>query len=590
MLLRLLGLVLFLQLGLPGKSYGQNGEGMWDAIDGGEFGPCGGSTGFTAYGNNYYYNGIYYYDYYGQPSADVWYSFTVSDYTDMQISLCGSYFDSYVSLLDVYGNEVMSNDNSYYCSQNAELTAYSLSPGMYYVVVEGSWYDYGDYVLNINSISSGGGSMSGASLSNAIDLGSYGMGGGNNSHIQDNSLSCFGDDYGQPNNDIYYKFTLSGTSRVRLDHCGSYFDTYMYLLNSSGQEISSSDDGGSCYGMEAYIEITLGAGTYYIVSEGSGYNTGFIMTNIEIDPLSIVYPSGTHVLQAGVAMSPIVPTITGGLPVFNTQSTSTYAGTGFYGSSNGQSHLSNFYYPCYTTFDASGNMYVADFYNHKVRKISPSGVVSTLAGSGTAGYQDGAGSTARFVYPSGVAVDASGNVYVTDRDNHRIRKITPSGVVSTLAGSGSIGSANGTGTAASFYTPTGITIDGSGNLYVSDYNNHRIRKITPLGVVTTYAGTGAQGFSNGAALSATFRNPHGLTMDSQGNLYVADRHNYAIRKISNTGVVSTIAGDGTSGYANGIGTSARFGWPNAVAIDGSGHLYVADQTNHMISLRLFEWH
>jgi RHS repeat-associated protein len=581
-LLRLLGLVLFLQLGLPWKSYGQNGEGMWDAIDGGEFGPCGGSTGFTDYRNNYYYNGIYYYDYYGQPSTDVWYSFTVSDYTDIQLSLCGSNFDTYISLLDVYGNEVMSNDNSSSCWQNAELTAYSLSPGMYYVVVEGSWYDYGDYVLNISPLSSGGGSIIGANASVAIDLGTYGIAGGNNSNTQDNSLSCYGDDYGQPNNDIYYKFTLSGTSRVRLDHCGSYFDTYMYLLNSSGQAISSSDDGSSCNMVGPYIEITLGAGTYYIVSEGSGYHTGYITTNIEVDPLSIVYPSGPHVIQAGVSMSPIVPTITGSLPVFNTQSTSTYAGTGLYGSYNGQSNVSSFYYPCYTTFDASGNMYVADFYNHKVRKISPSGVVSTLAGSGIAGYQDGAGSTARFVYPSGVAVDASGNVYVTDRDNHRIRKITPSGVVSTLAGSGSIGSANGTGTAASFNTPTGLTIDQSGNLYVSDYSNHRIRKITPSGVVSTYAGTGSMGFSNGSALSATFRRPHGLTMDSQGNLYVADRDNYAIRKISNTGVVSTIAGDGTSGYANGIGTAARFGWPNAVAIDGSGNLYVADQTNHMI--------
>lgn len=189
--------------------------------------------------------------------------------------------------------------------------------------------------------------------------------------------------------------------------------------------------------------------------------------------------------------------------------------------------LPNFF-PKGIAVDASGNLYVADDINHRVRKITPAGTVSTLAGSAL-GSADGAGTAAQFNRPTGVALDASGNVYVADAKNHRIRKITPNGTVSTLAGS-TEGFAEGTSTAARFSEPVGLAVDASGNVYVADSDNSRIRKITPDGTVSTLAG-GSAGFADGTATTARFRSPSGVAVDAAGIVYVADRQNHSIRKI-----------------------------------------------------------
>jgi sugar lactone lactonase YvrE len=181
-----------------------------------------------------------------------------------------------------------------------------------------------------------------------------------------------------------------------------------------------------------------------------------------------------------------------------------------------------------------------------------------------------------------VAVDSSGNVYVADYGNNMIRKITSAGVVTTLAGSSTTsGSADGTGTAASFNNPMGVAVDSSGNVYVADGNN-MIRKITSAGVVTTLAGTIAGGSANGTGTAASFNNPTGVAVDSSGNVYVADCSNFMIREITSAGVVTTLAGSTTYGSANGTGTAARFYNPNGVAVDSSGNVYVADYDNNMI--------
>ena len=231
--------------------------------------------------------------------------------------------------------------------------------------------------------------------------------------------------------------------------------------------------------------------------------------------------------------------------------------------------------------DASGNIYVADYGNHRIRKITPNGVY-TLAGSVVVGNTDGQGGSASFNCPIGVAVDATGNVFVADYGNHRIRKITPNGNVTTVAGSGNAGYADGQGTSASFSSPTGVAVDGSGNVYVGDQGNHRIRKITPNENVTTVAGSGNAGYADGQGTSASFSNPTGVAVDGSGNVYLADYNNSRIRKITPSGNVTTLAGSGTAGNADGQGTVASFYAPAGVAVDGSGNVYVADAYNHKI--------
>jgi DNA-binding beta-propeller fold protein YncE len=228
--------------------------------------------------------------------------------------------------------------------------------------------------------------------------------------------------------------------------------------------------------------------------------------------------------------------------------------------------------------DAAGNLYVTDMENHRIRKITPAGEVSTLAGGGR-GFADGVGSDAKFDDPVGIASDAAGNLYVTDNGNHRIRKITPAGEVSTLAG-GEGGFADGVGSAARFYRPSGIAIDAAGKLYVVDSWNNRVRKITPTGEVSTLT-VCEEGFADGIGGDAKLCGFAGIASDAAGNLYVADAGNNRIRKITPAGEVSTLAG-GEEGFADGIGSAAKFRVPVGIASDAVGNLYVADQRNHRI--------
>ena len=236
--------------------------------------------------------------------------------------------------------------------------------------------------------------------------------------------------------------------------------------------------------------------------------------------------------------------------------------------------------------DAAGNVYATDYLNNTVRKITPAGEVTTLAGTaGQSGSSDGTGSAARFYAPVGVACDADGNVYVTDYGNDAVRKITPAGVVTTIAGlAGQPGSADGLGSAARFSGPWGIDCDGAGNLYVADMYNATVRMITPAGEVTTLAGSpGAFDSVDGPGMSARFRYPCGITRDTAGNLYVTDSWANNIRKIDQAGTVSTLAAVAlTGGYADGPAGSALFYQPRGVALGPVGQLLIADYANHAI--------
>jgi sugar lactone lactonase YvrE len=331
-------------------------------------------------------------------------------------------------------------------------------------------------------------------------------------------------------------------------------------------------------------------------------------------------------------VSPLAATPT---PVFTATPTcggalvTTLAGSaGVTGATNATGTSASFKFPNGIAVDLSGNVYVGDWGNDLIRKITPGGVVSTFAGqAGVTGATNATGTAASFNGPWGVAVDSSGNVYVGDWGNEIIREITPGGLVSTFANDSSLefdqpmgvavdssgnvyvadegyfeileltpggvlsnfagqylvsGAANGPGNIASFWAPYGVAVDASGNIYVADEANNLIRKITPGWVVSTFAGSGSCGFANGSGTSASFCGPMGVAVDTAGNVYVADNYFSLIREITPGGLVTTLAGTKSIGSTNGNGTCASFKYPTAVAVDSSGNVYVADTGNSMI--------
>ncbi|WP_257669318.1 SMP-30/gluconolactonase/LRE family protein [Parapedobacter tibetensis] len=261
----------------------------------------------------------------------------------------------------------------------------------------------------------------------------------------------------------------------------------------------------------------------------------------------------------------------------------TYTGSGMTGKSDGPLLQATFHNPEGVTLDGAGNLYVTDRNNNAIRKVGTDGMVTTLLG-GTDGFVDGPLEIAKLDYPWKSAVDETGNIYIADRDNHSIRKISIDGMVSTLAGTGQAGFVDGPGEIARFNQPIDVAVDLSGNVYVADNNNHRIRKIDPNGMVSTVAGDGTAGFSDGMATSSRVRNPSGIETDEAGNVYIADRNNHRIRKLSVDGHLSTISGLGTAGAVDGSLAQASFSQPYGIALDNDGKLYVADLGSNKVRL------
>ncbi len=275
----------------------------------------------------------------------------------------------------------------------------------------------------------------------------------------------------------------------------------------------------------------------------------------------------------------------------------TVAGTGVAGPPQGENERAvsaQFNGPIGLVVDSASTLYIADFYNHRVRKITTDGKISTVAGTGVAGPggDGGLAVAAQLHYPCAVAVDSSGDLYIADSHNHQIRKITwADGKISTVAGTGAgtFGGDGGLATAAQLNSPSGVAVDGSGDLYIADSSNHRIRKVSMVdGKISTVAGTGAQTFgADGVpAISAPLNSPYGVAVDSAGDLYVAEQASHRVRKVTMAdGKISTVAGTGgtpTFGGDGGLATAAQLNYPSGVAVDSAGDLYIADSNNHRV--------
>jgi len=270
----------------------------------------------------------------------------------------------------------------------------------------------------------------------------------------------------------------------------------------------------------------------------------------------------------------------------------TVAGNGAQGFSGdgGPAVNARFNDPMGVALDGAGNLYIADYHNHRVRKVRVDGTILTVAGTGEAGYGGDAGlaTSAQLHNPGGIAVDASGNLYIADELNQRIRKVDVNGTISTVAGNGIPGVAGDGGPAveAQFHNPARVAVDGVGNLYVADWINSRIRKIDAGGVITTVAGNGSPGYAGdgGPATAASLNGPTGIVLDGSGNLYITDGWNECVRKVDTLGIITTAAGSGTRGFDGdgGPAVQARLFYPTDVALDPSGRLFIADNANHCV--------
>jgi len=328
------------------------------------------------------------------------------------------------------------------------------------------------------------------------------------------------------------------------------------------------------------ISTVAGDGSYRFYGDGGPATSA-----------SLAYPSGVAVDVAGnlfiadsinarvrkVSASGIITTIAGS------------ARDGFSGD-GGPATSASLFQPRGVAPDTSGNLFIADYGNDRIRKVSSSGIITTVAGNEGFGFSGDGGlaTSASLSAPSGVAADMSGNLFIADSGNNRIRKVSASGIVTTIAGSGSHGFSGdgGPATSASFWGPPSIAVDPSGNLFLADIINQRIRKVSVSGIITTVAGNGNQGFSGdgGPAISASFYNPGAVAADASGNLFISDNMNQRIRKVSASGIITTVAGNGTQGFSGdgGPATLASLYRPGGVAVDASGNLFIADSFNQRI--------
>jgi RHS repeat-associated protein len=380
---------------------------------------------------------------------------------------------------------------------------------------------------------------------------------------------------------------LNGTQRVTFQLSYVYQGQYATSLSRSSRFGNACADpcvlsGVSTDASRAQITLTrtVGADLYPSVvadARGDGLGGWLLGMHQSFDPRSQVLSLGDG---SSVKLAPFGASV---LPL---------AGNGTPGSTGdgGQATAAALNFPGGATFDPAGNLYVSDTFNDRIRKITPNGVISTFAGTGTTGYNGDGGLAvnAQLHSPLELTAGADGSVIFADVDNHRVRRIDPTGLISTVAGDGNDASSGdgGSATAASLSQPVSVALAADGTLYIADYQSARIRKVSPDGAISSFAGTGTPGFvgDNGPATAARLYQPSSLVLDVDGNLLVADTGNHRIRKITPDGIISTVAGSGTAGSAGdgGPATSAQLDHPVGLCLDSTGALYIADETAQRI--------
>jgi len=321
------------------------------------------------------------------------------------------------------------------------------------------------------------------------------------------------------------------------------------------------------------IETVAGNGTWGYSGDGGPAVQAqlYYPTSVAVDGSGNIYIADFNRIRK-VDTSGTITTVAG-------DGTSDYSGDG------GPAVQAQLYYPTSVAVDGSGNIYIADF--NRIRKVDTSGTITTVAGDGTSDYSGDGGPAvqAQLYYPTSVAVDGSGNIYIADSSNNRIRKVDTSGTITTVAGDGTSDYSGDGGPAvqATLNGPYGVAVDGSGSIYIADSWNCCIRKVDTSGTITTVAGDGTEGYSGdgGPAVQATLNGPFGVAVDGSGSIYIADSWNYCIRKVDTSGTITTVAGDGTEGYSDdgGPAAQAKLNYPRGVAVDASGNIYIADTYN-----------
>jgi sugar lactone lactonase YvrE len=383
---------------------------------------------------------------------------------------------------------------------------------------------------------------------------------------------------------------------VASGHVASAVMAAQYILSPPAPQFSP---GAGTYTREEVVTISdsLPMTTLYYTTDGTTPTTA---STVYSGPVPVAFDQtlkaiATRANWANSAVGTASYSITGAL-VPNVISTIAGNGTQGYAGDGGPALQAEFAFLAGLAYDAAGNLYIADSANEVVRKVTPAGIVSTFAGNGTAGHAGDGGSAAQaqLYYPLGVAVDAAGDVFIADSLNNAIRKVTPSGIISTVAGNFNEGYTGdgGAATKATLRGPSAVAVSATGSLFIADTFNHAIRKVYPNGEIITYAGTGKQGYTGngGAANRATLYLPAGVALDAAGNLYIADTSNCAIRKVSPALVITTIAGySNSSGTVfcsdtgdGGPGVNATFNFPTGVVSDAAGNLFVADPVDNVV--------